>query len=182
MSTESSQPFGELGQRLKSLREHNQETLEDASGAAEIDPPMLQAYEDGIDRPAEDILHVLLHHFDVSDDVAEELWHLAGYQPFRQDKSTAQADDGSFQPTPAMFVLPIDGRILYSDMVHVGVNKQGVVLNFMQNVGPDNKTMPVSRIGMSKDHARALVQLLQDCLNHSGPKQLPRQKDSDKQG
>ncbi|MCA9331229.1 helix-turn-helix domain-containing protein [Candidatus Saccharibacteria bacterium] len=178
MSTETPQPFGELGQRLRLLRERIQETLEDASGAAEIDPPMLQAYEDGTERPDEDILHVLLHHFDVSEDDAEELWRLAGYQSLRSEKGNSSSEDGGFQPTPAMFVLPIDGRILYSDMVHVGVNKQGVVLNFMQNVGPDNKIMPVSRVGMSKDHARALIQLLQDCLDHSEPKQLPEEKDS----
>src|SRR5690606_5047526 len=128
----------------------------------------------------EDILHVLLHHFDANEEQADELWSLAGYRTF--DANKAQTEDSPFQPTPAMFVLPIDGRILYSDSVHVAVNKQGVVLNFMQNVGPDGKILPVSRIGMSKDHARAMMQLLNDCLNHSEPKQLPHKKDSDKQG
>ncbi|TXG76747.1 hypothetical protein E6P97_03065 [Patescibacteria group bacterium] len=180
MSKESEKPFGELGERLRSLRERLQESLEDASGAAEIDPPMLQSYEDGTERPEEDILHVLLHHFDASDDVAEELWRLAGYGSSRLHH-IPNADDGSFQSTPAMLVLPIDARILYSDSVQVGVNKQGVTLNFTQNIGPDNKPVPVSRIGMSKEHAQTLVALLQDCLKHADPKQLPEEK-ADKQG
>ncbi len=180
MSELSHNPFAELGAKLRRLRERRQETLEDASGAAEIDPPTLKSYEDGIERPEEDILHVLIHHFDANDEQADELWSLAGYRSFDTDKP--QSDDTSFQPTPAMFVLPIDGRILYSDSVHVAVNKQGVVLNFMQNVGPDGKILPVSRIGMSKEHAKAMIQLLTDCLEHSEPKQLRRKKDSDKQG
>jgi transcriptional regulator with XRE-family HTH domain len=180
MSEQSNTPFSELGARLRRLREHRQESIEDASGAAEIDPPTLQSYEDGIERPAEDILHVLLHHFDANEQQVDELWSLAGYRTFDSDKQSP--DDAQFQPTPAVFVLPIDGRILYSDSVHVAVNKQGVVLNFMQNVGPDGKIMPVSRIGMSKQHAKAMIQLLTDCLEHSGPKQIPKQKDSEKQG
>jgi transcriptional regulator with XRE-family HTH domain len=180
MSEQSNNPFAELGAKLRRLRERKHESLEDASGAAEIDPPTLKSYEEGVERPEEDILHVLLHHFDANEEQADELWSLAGYRGF--DASKQSSDEASFQPTPAMFVLPIDGRILYSDSVHVAVNKQGVVLNFMQNVGPDGKILPVSRIGMSKEHANAMIQLLSDCLQHSDPKQLPNKKDSDKQG
>jgi len=173
-------PFAELGARLKGLRERNQETLEDASGAAEIDAPMLKAFEEGRERPDEDILHVLLHHFDANEETAEELWRLAGYRPLGST-SANDSDSTNYQATPAMFILPIDGRILYSDSVHVGVNKQGVILNFMQNVAPEGKTIPVSRIGMSKDQAQSMIKLLQDCLEHSKPKHLPDQNDSNKQ-
>lgn len=177
LMSEIKKPFAELGAKLKHLRECNQESLEDASGAAEIDALTLQAFEDGIERPDEDILHVLLHHFDASEDIAEELWQLAGYR-----LAEVESKKSSYQATPAIMVLPIDGRILYSDSVHVGVNNQGVVLNFMQNVGLDGKSVPVSRIGMSKDHARSMIKLLSDCLEHAEPKQLPDKKDSDKQG
>lgn len=177
MSESKDKPFEILGKKLKSLRERNKESLEDASGAAEIDPPMLEAYEKGIDRPAEDILHVLLHHFDASEDDADELWQLAGYKGLGSDDSSSR-----FQPTPAMMVLPIDGRILYSDAVQIGVNEQGVIINFMQNVAPDNKPVPVSRIGMSKEHAETIIRLLRDCLDNAKPKQLPDKNSTDKQG
>jgi transcriptional regulator with XRE-family HTH domain len=177
MSESKDKPFASLGAKLKLLRERNQESLEDASGAAEIDPPMLEAFENGLDRPAEDILHVLLHHFDASEDLADEVWELAGYKGLGSDESS-----GKFQPTPAMFVLPIDGRILYSDSVQVSVNDNGVTLNFMQNAGPDGKAIPVSRIGMSKEHAETMIKLMADCLNHSGPKQLRGKNPTDKQG
>ena len=181
MSNESEKPFGELGERLRSLREHIRESLEDASGAAEIDAPTLQSFEEGRERPDEDILHVLLHHFDASDDVAEELWGLAGYQVPKHHGKPSSDDEDMFQSTPAMLILPIDGRILYTDSVQVGVNKQGVVLNFMQNVH-GGKTVPVSRVGMSKSHAQSLIKLLQDCLDNVDPKQLSDKNNSDKQG
>lgn len=181
MREQDNKPFSDLGAQLKSLRERNQESIEDASGAAEIDPPTLEAFEEGTERPAEDTLHVLLHHFDVSDEQADELWHLAGYRDDRPGSTHTGRSDG-YQSVPAMFVLPIDGRILYSDSVQVNVNSRGVVINFMQNAGPDGKPIPVSRIGMSKQHAQSMIDLMTECLTRSKPKQLPDKKSTDRQG
>lgn len=183
MSENKDKPFADLGAKLRYLRESHQESLEDASGAVEIDAPTLQAFEEGNERPAEDTLHTLLHHFDATEDLANEVWQMAGYKHAQEslfsDKSTTSQP--KFQPLPAMFVLPIDGRILYSDSVQVNVNDHGVILNFMQNAGSEGKPIPVSRIGMSKEHAESMVKLLVDCLAHITPKQLP-DKNSDKQG
>lgn len=183
MSENNDRPFSDLGARLRSLRERLQESLEDASGAVELDPPSLQAFEEGLERPAEDTLHVLLHHFDVSDEQADELWQLAGYRSDQaEDYVSSKSNGPKYQSVPAMMVLPIDGRILYSDSVQVNVNPQGVVLSFLQNVAPDGKSVPVSRVGMSKEHAQAMIHLLNDCLRQPGPKQLPDKNPTDKQG
>lgn len=181
MNERKRQPFAELGAKLKLLRERKQESLEDASGAVEIDAPMLQAFEEGKERPAEDILHVLLHHFDVQDEVAEEVWNMAGYQ-LPQDidmGSSMESARTRHQSVPAMLVLPLDNRILYSDSVQVNANHRGVILNFMQNVGPDNKPVPVSRIGMSREHAEHLLALLGDCLAHSKRDKQDRSSSND---
>lgn len=183
MSERKRQPFADLGAKLKLLRERKQESLEDASGAAEIDAPTLQAFEEGKERPAEDILHVLLHHFDAQDEVAEELWSMAGYKMPRDVEDAMELSQTKYQSVSAMFVLPLDNRILYSDSVQVNTNNHGVVLSFMQNVGSDNKPAPVSRIGMSREHAQHLLMLLNDCLSNSnrGPKPRSDENATDKQ-
>ena len=54
--------------------------------------------------------------------------------------------------------------ILYTDNVLISVNKDGVVLDVGQKLGNTNKLRIVSRIGMSKEHARKLAQQLAKTL------------------
>lgn len=48
--------------------------------------------------------------------------------------------------------------ILYSDNMNITTNKNGVVLNFMQKTG--NTKRVISRIGMSREHAKEFVEKL----------------------
>ena len=150
-------PFKPLGLSLKRLRQRLQETLAEVSGAVEIDADYLDQIEQGHSRPSEDILELLINHFDIKDEDAKQLWQLAGYE----------SDEA------AVAVLPADVRIAYTDMLNVIVNDFGVTLQFMQTNGPDHKPLIVSRLGMSKDHARNIVNLMQRTLNQAEPKALP---------
>lgn len=159
-------PYQPLGTRLKRLREKLQETVAEVSGAVEIDIDFLEKIELGKNRPTEDILELLISHFDIQDDDAQNLWKLAGYGPNDPD-AVAQ-----------MVVLPMDARIVYTDMLNVIVNDRGVVLQFMQGTGPHNPPLAVSRLGMSKEHARSIIELLEKTLERSEPKALPPSTES----
>ena len=50
--------------------------------------------------------------------------------------------------------------ILYAENIFSTTSKQGVVLNFSQLAWPTNKTRIVSRIGMSREHAKEFVKQL----------------------
>lgn len=50
--------------------------------------------------------------------------------------------------------------ILYTDNINMVTNKHGVVLNVMQNLGQQNDMRIVSRIGMSREHAKEFVDKL----------------------
>lgn len=154
-------PYQSLGSRLKDLREGSSESLAEVSGAVEIDEKALTRIESGRDRPSEDILLLLISHFSVQDDLAAELWQLAGY-----DKSHDHDDDGGKERssrTQTMMVM-IDPRIMYSDSVEIGANKQGVVLNFSQQAGTPGQPLTISRIGMSRDQAKMLMGILHQAL------------------
>lgn len=156
-------PYQPLGLRLKKLREKLQETVAEVSGAVEIDVDVLQNIESGHQRPSEDILELLISHFGIRDEDAKNLWKLAGYS-----EADIRADN-----TSSLVVLPVDTRITYTDMLNVMVNDYGVVMNFLQGAGPNHQPLIVARLGMSKEHARSIIELLQKTLAQSEPKSLP---------
>lgn len=165
-------PFESLGKQLRRLREGHKESLAEVSGAVEIEPEALTSFESGKERPGEDILLLLISHFAAKEDVATKLWELAGYD---QDELPVQnfINNSDGQAQNGVIVLPGDARIAYTDMVHVMVNNYGVVMNFMQTAGPGNQPLAVSRIGMSKEHAQSVLDVLQKTLAMHQPKNLP---------
>lgn len=171
----SNRPFKPLGENLRYLREARSESLAEVSGAVEIEIETLTAFETGKSRPEEEILLLLISHFATKDDVATKLWELAGYD---QDQIPASnmVNDEQGTPQPSVMVMPTDARITYTDMVHVMANNYGVVLNFMQGAGPNNQPLAVARLGMSKEHAKSVIEVLQKTLAAADPKFLPAPK------
>jgi transcriptional regulator with XRE-family HTH domain len=168
--TPSSGLYKPLGKKLKHLRDKAKETLAEASGAVEIDVKVLAGYELGQSRPSEDVLLLLISHFGVRDTEAVTLWELAGYG--------SQKVAGTHLGNDSATILPIvndsdDQRIMFTDIVDVIVNNYGVVMNFMQGAGPNAKPNTVARVGMSREHAKSVLQILQVTLSqteHNFPK------------
>lgn len=50
--------------------------------------------------------------------------------------------------------------VFYTDNINLALNPDGVILNVMQRVGPTNQARIVSRIGMSREHAKKFVETL----------------------
>lgn len=47
--------------------------------------------------------------------------------------------------------------ILYTDNIFMTTNENGVVLDICQKLGPTNKMRIVSRVGMSREHAKKFL-------------------------
>lgn len=171
-NNDTNRPFQPLGKQLKSMREKRRESLSEVSGAVEIDPDVLSRFEEGLDRPTEDILLLLISHFASKEDTAAKLWHLAGYD---KDELPMQniSNDTNNQIQNGIVLMPTDAKIVYTDMVHVMVNNYGVVLNFMQTSGPGNQPMAVSRVGMSREHAQSVLEVLKQTLSLQSQNILP---------
>lgn len=164
-------PFQQLGGKLRTIREQRRESLAEVSGAVEIDTDVLEKIESGEQRPSEDILLLLLSYFDVHDDEATSYWDLAGYS----EKSAGPNQQSTFDLNqPVAMLMPMDLRIVYTDMVHVMSNNFGIVMNFMQTAGPNNQPLAVARIGMSREHAQSVVDILTQTLAQANqpPKML----------
>ena len=157
MSESQTSPFRPLGKKLKALRDQARETLAEASGAVEIDVQQLASFELGQSRPTEEVLLLLISHFGARDDEAVKMWELAGY-------GSAKLPLAHVSNSPAEELNTKDEtRILFTDTVDVIVNNYGVVMNFMQNNGKSEPTV-VSRVGMSREHAKSVLQILQMTL------------------
>ena len=162
-------PFKPLGSHLRYLREQTQESVAEVSGAVEIDMEKLERIEQGVERPSEDILMLLINHFNMQDNEAVQLWELAGYEDVKGERFHLPSE---MLGKPMMVLLAMDMRTIYSDGIQVSINNSGVTLNFTQGNG-----QPVSRVGMSHEQAAAVLQTLQTAILKgkylNGPRLLP---------
>lgn len=154
-------PFKPLGRKLKELRGQANESLAEASGAVEIDVRQLASYELGQSRPTEDVLLLLLSHFGVKDDEAVTLWEVAGYSMAKIPVVHMMSDPSNSASASS------DGHVLFTDIVDVIVNNYGVVMNFMQGTGPASQPSTVAKVGMSREHAKSVLQILQTTLSQT---------------
>jgi hypothetical protein len=154
-------PYRPLGRRLKALREKAKESLAEVSGAVEIDVRELASFELGQARPNEEVLLMLISHFSTQDEEAVQLWELAGYGVTKVSSAQMISD------VSVSAHVSNSNPILFTDVVDIMVNNYGVVMNFMQSSGPNAKPNAVARIGMSREHAKSVLQILQVTLNQT---------------
>lgn len=152
-------PYKELGETLAKLRRQRNKTADEVAGAIEIDREKLLSYERGESKPAEDILGLLISHFELDESEADSLWQKANY------KIDNQNSDRGMMPQAAIMLLPLDARIVYSDSYNITANKKGVILNFMQSNGTTSP-LPISKIGMSLEQTKDFLRSLENTLKN----------------
>ena len=54
--------------------------------------------------------------------------------------------------------------VLYADSFFVSSTDFGITFDFAQRVGPTNQQQVVSRVGMSFEHARKILEVIQEHL------------------
>lgn len=179
--SENKQPFVNLGNHLKYLREQSHQTVAEVSGAVEIDEKILLSIEAGNTRPDEEILLLLFNHFQIKDREAVQLWELADYDSEIPEQIRTDVDINGQKPM-VMLIAP-DGRTIYSDGVEIITNQAGVTINFTQMQSP-NQAASVARVGMSTDQAHEVLQTLEKALlkaKYLNSKNLPAKTEDKKQ-
>lgn len=162
--SESQTPYKTLGSHLKYVREQSRQSLLEVSGAVEIDEKRLERIEAGIERPAEDILLLLISHFNVADREAVQLWELADYDSDIPEQ--IRPEGAELSSKNVVMLVGFDTRTIYSDGLDVIWNGAGLTLNFTQATGP-GQSLPVAKVGMSYDQAQQVLDTLQRALLHA---------------
>ncbi len=172
-------PFKPLGSHLKYLREQLSESVAEAAGAVEIDIENLERIEQGVERPSEEVLMLLISHFGMQDTDAVQLWELAGYSRAGRDGPLNFQEELQHGNKPVIMLLAVDMRTQYTDGVQISGDRAGIVMNFTQ-VGGQNRQLPVARVGMSIEQAEVVLKDLQQALlraRYQGLRALPHPKD-----
>lgn len=150
-------PYLKFGKVLHTLRRTYHVSKKEICGALEITDQELENLEAGTEQPSEEIIEQIINHFELDDNLAQNLWRLAGFNDERLDDLIGQSA-----------VLPMaELKASYTDMVHVSVNNFGVTLSFLQNIGPQNQPVVVSRLGMSREHAESVANVILRTLKAS---------------
>ena len=83
-------PYEKFGKQLKKIRTEAHKSILELSGAMELDPDRLKKIETGEERPSEELIVLLISHFELEDAQAFDLWKLAGYDKQEQGDEKQQ--------------------------------------------------------------------------------------------
>lgn len=176
MDQNSGEPYAVLGARIKLLREQWQQTVGEVSGTLEIDESTLHAIEAGKAMPPDDILDMIISHFLLTEDQAQDLRDIAEQYQEQAGEALMGGIEDMLMKQIVMY-LPIDSKTVYTDSMNATVNNNGVVLQFMQAPGPNGQPVAVSKVGMSREHAERMIEVLRTTLDQhyraNGQKSLP---------
>ena len=173
-------PYKRLGELLMELRQKRHKSIEELSGAIELDVETVKRYEKGEIRPPEDILSLIADHLDTKDEEYEMLYTAGGYNP----KKTDDIHQAGGLPVMMLAGLQLaDQRIVYTDNATVTVNEYGVIMQFMQTNG-QAQPLAIAKVGMSIEHAKSIAKVLNETIlqaeqmnKPSAPKQLSSGQD-----
>ncbi len=163
---EANTPYHTLGSHLKYVREQSRQSVMEVSGAVEIEEERLRRIEAGVERPAEDILLLLISHFGVADREAVQLWELADYDSDLPEQIKSDHADQQFNAKNVVMLIGFDTRTIYSDGLDVFANETGLTLNFSQATGPSQQ-LSVAKLGMSYEQAEQVLYTLERALLHA---------------
>lgn len=167
--------FEILGKKLKEYRTSRNESITEVAAALKRDRTHLSKIENGHEKPSIQILNLLIDHFSLTKAESIQLFYLAGYNgrglvqvsdkniielPSRKEDRTMENQE---EKNMIKVNIPNNASVLYSDSVFVTTSSYGIVFDFAQVVGLEQNV--VSRIGMSKEHAVALLNVLKEKLS-----------------
>ena len=162
MGNQNDQPYAAFGARIKFLREQWQQTVDEVSGTLEIDHNALHLIESGKQLPSAEMLDMLISHFLLTEDQADDLRELAEGPQDSADVVSGVLED--IINKQVVMYMPIDNRVVYSDSMQANVNDNGVILQFSQQAPGAQQPTVVSRVGMSREHAEKVIAVLSQTL------------------
>ena len=163
-----------LGQELRNIRKEADQSLAEVSNALDIDRAYLNKIELGKHKPSLSLLNKILAHFSVDGVLANRLRDLLERGPvehvvvdaFKKERSSDMPDAIKADQHPGQIAMdPSKTQIVYTDSTFVSSSDYGLVLDVAQTVaGNPKQQFVVARIGMSFDHAKKLLEVMNDHL------------------
>ena len=163
MTKGNDEPYEALGAKIKHFRKQWHQSISEVSGTLEIEESVLKEIESGKMLPSEELLNMLINHFLLTDEQADELKQLALLPKDQAPEALLNGLEEMIMKQIVMY-MPADNKVAYTDSMNATVNKHGVTLQFMQQSGPNNQSITVSQVGMSREHAEKVIEVLSRTL------------------
>jgi transcriptional regulator with XRE-family HTH domain len=163
--------FREFGKQLQKYRHQRGTSITHVAQSIGVDRSYLSKLEHGHERPSITILNSLIHYYALSYKKAFILSCLIGYsgkglmlvKAYREEVN--KMNEKTAQNSSTQLNINNAIPVLYTDSVLITTNTFGLVFDFAQSMGPTNQQNVVARVGMSKEHAEALLKILQEKLS-----------------
>lgn len=174
--------FLTLGKKIKKYRLLKNESLSRIAEAIGVDHSYLSKIENGLRKPSFQILQKLIQHFSLTGLEVMEMMYLSGYSSpvalshkhsadFSHERNLGNTQEreevSKMQDTIKTPItkdlqvnVPPGTPVLYTDSCFVTDSPFGIVMDYAQRLGPTNRQTVVARVGMSVEHAEALVKVL----------------------
>ncbi len=162
-----------LGKKIREIRKKSGKSITETATSIDVGRSYLSRLENGYEKvPSQKVIRNLIDHFSLSkSEEAELLWLASHFQESKvktERKEVSKVGENKTQKTDQenrlQINIPDNMQVLYSDSVWVTSSRWGIVLDFAQSVGPTNRQNVVSRVGMSKEHAQAMFDVLKKKL------------------
>jgi len=161
-----------FGFEMRRLRQTAGETIGQTAAALGIDRTHLTKIELGQDHPSERVVQALFRHFSVNAGTASKLWDMAGFrgafvvaEHFNSEGERVMKDTPAGIPNASTSISVDPSKpAYYTDSIYLNSTDYGLVISFGRRVGPEQHVVDTS-VGMSFDHAKKLVEVLNDHLN-----------------
>lgn len=181
--------FVDFGHRIRMYRVQKGENITQAAKGLELDRTYLSRLENGHLQPTRKLLEKICEYYLIPEDEASEIYTLAGYagkdivMQNKKGEGVERRMEGNqiSESRGAKGIelnVPSNAVVLYTDSAFVTTNEFGICIDFAQRLGSTNKHNVVTRVGMSKEHARALIKVLQERLKEGGPIEITKRVES----
>lgn len=166
---------------FKEYRRKRGLSLREAAKLLELNHSFLSKIEMGYRKPSLVNLRKIGALYGMQLQLVEYLANLFGYKSednieykglnysSKQRKEEDNAmEDKNLVPSPNFNIDPTRTPVLYADAIYLKSNENGIVMDVAQQIGPTQQYNIVSRVGVSKDHAKRLIEHLEALLRSEG--------------
>lgn len=152
--------FSRVGKKIREFRMRNNDTLVELAKFLNMDVGNLSKVETGKRGLPPETLNKIADKYKLSPDDRTQLFVASGYSRGGEGVYKNMNQEENRQVKTQNFNVPNNLPVLFSDSIGLTSSKFGLVFDFGQRVGPTDQVNIVARIGLSKEHAEALIQVL----------------------
>lgn len=169
--------YKDFAKMIKSLRTSANESLPVVASALGIDKSYVSKLENGHLKPTIKLLEKIIAHYSPSEEEIRNLYITAGYGAGIKITSEGEGVTRMEDKIPGSKVandsaaevnVPNNMPVLYTDSIFINSNPFGTTIEFATRLGTTNKHQVVARIGMSIEHLKKFIKVLEKHLENPG--------------